>query len=204
LGIHPRHGGLGKGATEEQMWEQNRHNSGSASQNEDEEFKKYIRDIQDWPKPGVTFRDITPLLRRGSILAKAIHRMAYRFQNEKIALIASVEARGFILGAALAHELECGFVPVRKEGKLPYERLTMDYKLEYGTGILEMHVDAIDEGQRVLIVDDVLATGGTAKTTADLVKACGGNVVCAAFLVELTGLGGRKLLDCPVYSLVQY
>jgi len=186
------------------MREQNRHNSGSASQDEDEEFKKYIRDIQDWPKPGVTFRDITPLLRRGNIMAKAIHRMAYRFQNEKIALIASVEARGFILGAALAHDLECGFVPVRKEGKLPYERLTMDYKLEYGTGILEMHIDAIDEGQRVLIVDDVLATGGTAKATADLVKACGGNVVCAAFLVELNGLGGRKLLDCPVYSLVRY
>jgi len=186
------------------MREQNRHNSGSASQDEDEEFKKYIRDIQDWPKPGVTFRDITPLLRRGNIMAKAIHRMAYRFQNEKIALIASVEARGFILGAALAHDLECGFVPVRKEGKLPYERLTMDYKLEYGTGILEMHIDAIDQGQRVLIVDDVLATGGTAKATADLVKSCGGNVVCAAFLVELTGLGGRKLLDCPVYSLVRY
>jgi len=186
------------------MREQNRHNSESASQDEDEEFKKYIRDIQDWPKPGVTFRDITPLLRRGNIMAKAIHRMAYRFQNEKIALIASVEARGFILGAALAHDLECGFVPVRKEGKLPYERLTMDYKLEYGTGILEMHIDAIDQGQRVLIVDDVLATGGTAKATADLVKSCGGNVVCAAFLVELTGLGGRKLLDCPVYSLVRY
>jgi adenine phosphoribosyltransferase len=186
------------------MWEQNRHHSGSNPGGENDDFKKYIRDIEDWPKPGVTFRDITPLLRKGNILAKAIHAMAYRFQNEGIALIASVEARGFILGAAMAHELECGFVPVRKEGKLPYERLTMDYKLEYGTGILEMHVDAIDEGQRVLVVDDVLATGGTAKATADLVKACGGTVVCAAFLVELTGLGGRKLLDCPVYSLVQY
>ena len=122
------------------MWEQNRHNSGSASQGEDEDFKKYIRDIPDWPKPGVTFRDITPLLRKNNVLAKAIDTMAYRFQNEGIALIASVEARGFILGAALAHELECGFVPVRKESKLPYERLTMDYKLEYGTVILEMHV----------------------------------------------------------------
>ena len=186
------------------MWEQNRHNSGSSSVSDGDEFKKYIRDIQDWPKAGVTFRDITPLLRKGNILTKAIDTMAYRFQNEGIALIASVEARGFILGAALAHELQCGFVPVRKEGKLPYERLTMDYKLEYGTGILEMHVDAIDQGQRVLIVDDVLATGGTAKATADLVKACGGSVVCAAFLVELTALGGRKLLDCPVYSLVRY
>jgi adenine phosphoribosyltransferase len=186
------------------MREQNRHHSESSPESEEEEFKRYIREIKDWPKPGVTFRDITPLLRKGNILSKAIHSMAYRFQNEEISLIASVEARGFILGAALAHELECGFVPVRKEGKLPYERLTMDYKLEYGTGILEMHVDAIDAGQRVLIVDDVLATGGTAKATADLVKACGGNVVCAAFLVELTGLGGRKLLDCPVYSLVRY
>jgi adenine phosphoribosyltransferase len=186
------------------MWERNRHHSSSNPESEDEEFKKYIREIKDWPKPGVTFRDITPLLRKGIILSKAIHKMAYRFQNEGIALIASVEARGFILGAALAHELECGFVPVRKEGKLPYERLTMDYKLEYGMGILEMHVDAIDEGQRVLIVDDVLATGGTAKATADLVKASGGNVVCAVFLVELTELGGRKLLDCPVYSLVRY
>ena len=186
------------------MWEQNRHNSGSASQNEDDEFKKYIREIKDWPKPGVTFRDITPLLRKGNMLSKVIDKMAHRFQNEEIALIASVEARGFILGAALAHELECGFVPVRKEGKLPYERLTMDYKLEYGVGTLEMHVDAIDEGQRILIVDDVLATGGTAKATADLVKASGGKVICAAFLVELTGLNGRNLLDCPVYSLVRY
>jgi len=186
------------------MREQNRHHSGSNPESEEEEFKKYIREIKDWPKPGVTFRDITPLLRKGSILSKAIHSMAYRFQNEGIALIASVEARGFILGAALAHELECGFVPVRKVGKLPYERLTMDYKLEYGMGTLEMHVDAIDEGQRVLIVDDVLATGGTAKATADLVRASGGKVVCAAFLVELTGLGGRELLDCPVYSLVRY
>jgi adenine phosphoribosyltransferase len=194
----------GKDTTEEQMWEQNRHASGAATPGEDGEFKKYIREIQDWPKPGVTFRDITPLLRKGNILARAIHTMAYRFQKEDIALIASVEARGFILGAALAHELECGFVPIRKEGKLPYERLTMDYKLEYGMGTLEMHVDAIDAGQRVLVVDDVLATGGTAKATADLVRACGGNVICAAFLVELTGLGGRKLLDCPVYSLVRY
>jgi adenine phosphoribosyltransferase len=186
------------------MREQDRHNGGSSPGGEGDEFKKYIRDIKDWPKPGVTFRDITPLLRKGRILSKAVHVMAHRFQNERIALIASVEARGFILGAALAHELECGFVPIRKEGKLPYERLTMDYKLEYGTGILEMHVDAIEKGQRVLIVDDVLATGGTAKATADLVKASGGSVVCAAFLVELTDLGGRKLMDCPVYSLVQY
>jgi adenine phosphoribosyltransferase len=186
------------------MREQNRHHSESSPESEEEEFKRYIREIKDWPKPGVTFRDITPLLRKGNILSKAIHSMAYRFQNENIALIASVEARGFILGAALAHELECGFVPVRKVGKLPYERLTMDYKLEYGMGTLEMHVDAIDEGQRVLIVDDVLATGGTAKATTDLVRASGGKVVCAAFLVELTGLGGRKLLDCPVYSLVRY
>ena len=186
------------------MSERNQHSSGSVSQNEDDEFKKYIRDIKDWPKPGVTFRDITPLLRKGDILKKAIDRMASRFRNERIALVASMEARGFILGAALAHELECGFVPIRKEGKLPYERLTMDYKLEYGTGILEMHADAIDEGQRVLIVDDVLATGGTANATADLVKASGGKIVCAAFLIELTELGGRSLLDCPVYSLVRY
>jgi adenine phosphoribosyltransferase len=186
------------------MSERNQHDSGPVFQNEDDEFKKYIRDIKDWPKPGVNFRDITPLLRKGDILSKAIDKMAHHFQNEKIALIASVEARGFIIGAALAHELECGFVPVRKEGKLPYERLTMNYKLEYGTGTLEMHVDAIEEGQRVLIVDDVLATGGTAKATADLVKASGGKVVCAAFLVELTYLGGRSLLDCPVYSLVRY
>ena len=186
------------------MWEKNRHHSGSSPEGADEEFKKYIREIKDWPKPGVTFRDITPLLRKGSILSKAVHTMAYRFRNEEIALIASVEARGFILGAALAHELECGFVPVRKVGKLPYERLTMEYKLEYGLGTLEMHVDAIDSGQRVLIVDDVLATGGTAKATADLVEASGGKVICAAFLVELIELGGRKLLDCPVYSLLQY
>lgn len=186
------------------MWEQNQHASGAAAPGEDLEFRKYIREIHDWPKPGINFRDITPLLRQGSILARAIHTMAYRFQKEDIALIASVEARGFILGAAMAHELECGFVPIRKVGKLPYEHLTMDYKLEYGMGTLEMHVDAIDAGQRVLIVDDVLATGGTARATADLVKASGGAVVCAAFLVELTELGGRKLLDCPVYSLVPY
>ncbi len=186
------------------MWEQNRHAGGAASPGEEDEFKKHIREIQDWPKPGVSFRDITPLLRKRKVLSRAINAMAYRFQNEDIALIASVEARGFILGAAMAHQLECGFVPIRKEGKLPYERLTMNYKLEYGTGVLEMHVDAIDAGQRVLVVDDVLATGGTARATVDLVRACGGNVVCAAFLVELVGLGGRNLLDCPVYSLVRY
>ena len=186
------------------MWEGNRHHSGLVSQHEEDEFKKYIRDIKDWPKPGVTFRDITPLLRKGNILKKAIDKMAYRFQNEEIALIASMEARGFILGAALANELECGFVPVRKEGKLPYERLTTNYTLEYGLGTLEMHVDAIDEGQRVLIVDDVLATGGTARAAADLVKASGGKLICAAFLIELTELGGRKLLDCPAYSLIRY
>ena len=186
------------------MWEGNRNHSGLVSQHEDDEFKKYIRDIKDWPKPGVTFRDITPLLRKGNILKKAIDKMAYRFQNEEIALVVSMEARGFILGAALANELECGFVPVRKEGKLPYERLTMNYTLEYGLGTLEMHVDAIDEGQRVLIVDDVLATGGTAKAAADLVKASRGKLICAAFLIELTELGGRKLLDCPVYSLIRY
>ena len=186
------------------MWEGNRNHSGLVSQHEDDEFKKYIRDIKDWPKPGVTFRDITPLLRKGNILKQAIDKMAYRFQNEEIALIVSMEARGFILGAALANELECGFVPVRKEGKLPYERLTMNYTLEYGLGTLEMHVDAIDEGQRVLIVDDVLATGGTARAAADLVKASGGKLICAAFLIELTELGGRKLLDCPAYSLIRY
>lgn len=186
------------------MWEHNKHHGGSTAEPDGDEFKKYIRDIADWPKPGITFRDITPLLRKGNIMAKAIHTMAHRFRDEGIALIASMEARGFILGAALAHELECGFVPIRKEGKLPYERLTMDYKLEYGMGTLEMHVDAIDAGQRVLIVDDVLATGGTAKATIDLVRACGGKAVCAAFLVELTGLNGRSLLDCPVYSLVRY
>ncbi len=186
------------------MREQNRRARAVATPGGGDEFKKYIRDIPDWPEPGVTFRDITPLLRQGNILSKAVHAMARRFQDEEIALIASVEARGFILGAAMAHQLACGFVPIRKEGKLPYKRLTMSYKLEYGTGTLQMHVDAIDAGQRVLVVDDVLATGGTARATIDLVKACGGNVVCAAFLVELTALEGRKVLDCPVYSLVRY
>ena len=170
-----------------------------------DEFKKYIRDIPDFPQEGIIFRDITNLLKDGEIFKQAINAMADQFKNEKIDLICSVEARGFMIGSALAHALGAGFVPIRKKGKLPWDTHQESYELEYGTDEVEIHIDAVEPGHRVLFVDDVIATGGTAKASLELIKKLNGVLVSTVFLIELTALGGKEQLgDVPVYSLMQY
>jgi adenine phosphoribosyltransferase len=172
----------------------------------EELFKRFIRDIKDFPKPGVIFKDITPLIKESKIFKKAIDKMCENFKNEKIDKVVSMESRGFIFGAAMAYKLGAGFVPVRKKGKLPYHTESVEYTLEYGKDILEIHKDSISKDENVLIVDDVLATGGTAEAVARLVRKLGGNIVGAAFLIELTFLNGRKKLhDIPkVVALIKY
>ena len=163
-----------------------------------------IRDIPDFPRPGIVFKDITPVLADASLFPAAIQRMARDFHNHAIDLVVGIESRGFIFAAPLALELNAGFVPIRKPGKLPFEKVRVDYALEYGQDSLEAHRDAIVSGQRILIVDDVLATGGTAAAAARLVQQLGGHVVAASFLVELSFLHGREKLEVPVHALVTY
>lgn len=168
-------------------------------------FKELIRDIPDFPETGICFRDITTLLKNGQSFHKVVSLMAEKYKAEKIDLIVAPEARGFILGAPISYILEAGFVPVRKPGKLPSKAISYDYTLEYGQNSLEMHIDAIVPGQKVLIVDDLLATGGTIKAVADLVERLGGEVVGIAFLIELAALKGREMLaKYKVTSLIQY
>jgi adenine phosphoribosyltransferase len=187
------------------MWNGNRQAGMGPSSEGKEGLRAYIREIKDFPKNGVLFRDMTPLLQNGRVFHDAISQIAGRFQKSEIDLITCVESRGFIIGAALANKLECGVVPIRKKGKLPCRVFSETYDLEYGTDTLEMHYDAISPGQRVLIVDDVLATGGTAKAVVNIINGMQGTIVCAAFLLELLELNGRKKLDgYPVYSLLQY
>ena len=169
------------------------------------EFKKHIRDIQDFPKKGVIFKDITNLLKNGEVFQKAVGEIADRFSQEEIGVVCAVEARGFILGAAIAHALRAGFVPIRKKGKLPWYKHRKSYDLEYGTDELEIHIDAISAGNHVLFVDDVLATGGTARAAVEFIKHMQGHLICAAFLIELIELEGRKQLEgVPIYSLIRY
>lgn len=169
------------------------------------ELRNYIRDIPDFPKEGILFKDITTLLKDKGALKKSIDLLAKKFRKERIELVVGAEARGFIFGAALAYKLGAGFVPVRKKGKLPAKTKRVEYALEYGTDILEMHEDAIRPGSRVLIVDDLLATGGTVRAVTDLVRSQEGVIVGVAFLVELKFLKGRnKLKGLPVYSLIKY
>src|SRR5918995_3540881 len=157
-------------------------------------LKQLIRDIADFPKPGIMFRDITPLLSDASGLALSVELLANPFRGKNVDLVVGAESRGFIFGTAVACCLSAGFVVVRKPGKLPHQRISMSYDLEYGKDTLEMHADAIVRGQRVLIVDDVLATGGTMKACCDLVEQLGGNIVGIAILTELLALGGRAKL----------
>jgi adenine phosphoribosyltransferase len=172
---------------------------------EDMDFKPYIRDIPDWPKPGVIFKDITPLLKDHAAFKAAIDILSDHYRTAKIDTVVSVEARGFIFGGALAYNLGAGFVPARKPGKLPWMKIKVEYSLEYGTDAIEMHQDAIVKGQRVLVFDDVLATGGTVAATIQLVSALGGVVVGSAFLMDLTFLhGANRLKGYDVYSLIQY
>jgi len=181
------------------------HNSGLVTNDDENEFKKHIRDIHDFPTKGVTFRDITNLLKTGEVFQKAVDAIAYRFSQEEIDVVCAVEARGFIFGAAIAYKLGAGFVPIRKKGKLPWYTYQKSYDLEYGVDELEIHIDAISSGNHVLLVDDVIATGGTAKAAVEFIKEMEGNLVCAAFLVEILELQGRKKLEeVPVYSLIRY
>ena len=168
-------------------------------------MSELIRAIPDYPTPGVTFRDITPLLGNGEAFGRAVNDLSDRFRDAKIDRVVGVEARGFIVGAPVALALGAGFVPVRKAGKLPWAVVREEYELEYGTDKLEIHRDAIHPDERILVVDDVLATGGTAAATCRLVSALGGNVVALAVLIELSFLSGRdKLSGIHVESLFTY
>lgn len=170
-----------------------------------QELREIIRDVPDFPKEGIVFKDITPLLQDPLAFARVIDTIADRYKDEGVDIVLGAEARGFILGGAIAYKLGAGFVPARKPGKLPHQVTKANYQLEYGIDSLEVHEDAITEGQNVLIVDDVLATGGTAKAKIDLVEKLGGKVVGIAFLIELAFLDGRsKLGDYNIFSLVTY
>ena len=164
-----------------------------------------IRDVPDFPKKGILFKDITPVLSDIDTLRASIKEMAAPFMDLEIDVVVGIESRGFIFGAPIADVLDCSFVPVRKPGKLPWKTESVSYELEYGTDALEIHEDAITEGQNVLIVDDLLATGGTAEATCKLVSKLGGNIKGLSLLIELEGLNGRKRLNqYNVHSLVQY
>ncbi|WP_100488689.1 adenine phosphoribosyltransferase [Sporolactobacillus pectinivorans] len=169
------------------------------------DYKKYIESVMDFPTKGVNFRDITSLLEVGSVYRSAIDEMAEFAKNKKAEVIVGPEARGFVIGGPLAYALNVGFVPVRKPGKLPREVATVSYEKEYGLDELCIHKDSIKPGQRVLVTDDLLATGGTIDATIKLVKSLGGVVVGAAFLIELKALNGQRLLkDYDVLSLIDY
>lgn len=168
------------------------------------DLKKSIRDIPGFPKEGIVFKDITTLLKDGKKFKEAVDLLAAEYADKKIDVILSVEARGFIFGAALAYKLGVGIAPIRKKGKLPYKTHAITYELEYGKDTLEIHQDAFQKGARVLIVDDLLATGGTVRAVADLVEKMGGKIVGMAFLIELTALKGRdKLKGYEVFSLIK-
>jgi adenine phosphoribosyltransferase len=168
-------------------------------------LKQYIRNIPDYPQPGILFRDITPLLQDPTALRFTIETMANRYRSQQIDQVVGIESRGFIFGTPLAYLLGTGFVPVRKKGKLPSQVISVEYELEYGSNVLEMHTDSIQPGQRILVVDDLLATGGTTAGTVKLVEQLGAQVVSLAFLIELAGLEGRsRLPGHDVFALLSY
>ena len=169
------------------------------------DLAKMIRDVPDFPKEGILFKDITTLIKEPQAFKEVIDRLADHYAGQEIDLVVAVEARGYIFGAPIAYKLGAGFVPVRKEGKLPAETVREENELEYGTDSVEMHRDAIQPGQRVLIVDDLIATGGSAAATARLVERLGGEVVSIAFLIELTFLKGvEKLKEYDVFTMIEY
>jgi adenine phosphoribosyltransferase len=161
----------------------------------DLDLARYIRTVPDFPKPGVQFRDITTLLAHADAFRASVERLAAPFRARPIGTIAAIESRGFIVGAALAHELRTGFVPIRKQGKLPAARFGEDYELEYGAGRLELHRDSVTPGQSVLLVDDLIATGGTAEAALKLLATAGAAIAGCAFVIELPDLGGRERLE---------
>ena len=170
-----------------------------------EHLKALIRDVPDFPMQGILFRDVTPLLRDPRGLAQVVDALAERYRGQGVDAVAGIESRGFLFGAPLAVALGIGFVPIRKLGKLPADRITREYALEYGTNALEMHRDAVRPGERVLLVDDLLATGGTARAASELLEELGARVAEAAFVIELGFLNGRALLDGrPVHALLSY
>ncbi len=168
------------------------------------DLAKLIRDVPDFPKPGITFKDITPALRDPSALAQAIAELAAPWSGRGITAVVGIEARGFIFAPAVALELGAGFVPARKPGKLPWTAVRQPYGLEYGTDAIEMHIDAVKPGDRILVIDDVLATGGTASAAITLIRRQGATVVGCGFLVELGFLNGRQKLDVPVQSILSF
>ena len=167
-------------------------------------IESYIRDVPDFPKKGILFKDITPLLQSPEGLELAVAGLAKLVDPKSFDIVVGIESRGFIFGTALAHKLHKGFVPIRKPGKLPWKTASESYELEYGTDKIEIHVDALRPGQGALLVDDLLATGGTMEASLKLVRRIGGRPVACAFVIELGFLGGRKRLDAPVHSLIQY
>jgi adenine phosphoribosyltransferase len=176
-----------------------------ASTSEPVRLEDWVRDIPDFPQKGVLFKDITPLLQDAAAFRIALERLAAHYAGAGIEAVVGVESRGFIFGAPLAYLLNCGFVPVRKFGKLPYHTTSVEYVLEYGTNVVEVHTDAIKPGQRVLIVDDLLATGGTVSASIELLEKLGGHIAGIAFLAELSFLKGRdRLKDYDVFALIQY
>ncbi len=170
----------------------------------DRDLKTLVRTIPDYPRAGIMFRDITTLIAHADGFRAAIRRLAAPFHNERIDAVAGIEARGFIVGGAVADRLGTGFIPVRKKGKLPWRAVGQDYQLEYGTDIIEMHEDAVQPGERVLIVDDLIATGGTAEAAIKLIRRLGGEVAGAAFMIDLPELGGAARLerDCGIRAHV--
>src|SRR2546421_11531469 len=176
-----------------------------SSTSEPMRLEDWIRDIPDFPQKGILFKDITPLLQDATAFKAALERLAVHYKDAGIEAVVGVESRGFIFGAPLAYLLNCGFVPVRKFGKLPSQTVSVEYALEYGTNVVEVHRDAIKRGQRVLIVDDLLATGGTVMAAIELVEKVGGHIAGIAFLVELTFLRGREQLKGhDVFALIKY
>ncbi|WP_102958848.1 adenine phosphoribosyltransferase [Mangrovicella endophytica] len=172
-----------------------------------EDFAAAIRTIPDYPKPGILFRDITTLLADAAVFRSAVDRLVDPFKTSGVDKVAGIEARGFILGGALAHQLQAGFVPIRKKGKLPHETIRIAYSLEYGLDEMEMHRDAVKPGERVLLTDDLIATGGTAEGAVKLLRELGADIVAACFVIDLPDLGGRRRLEAlgvEVRTLVEF
>ncbi len=170
-----------------------------------ERLEAHIRNIPDFPKPGIQFKDITPLVKNPAMLRLAVHQLIHPFWGEKLTAVVGMEARGFIFGSLAAWDLGVGFVPLRKPGKLPYDVQSASYELEYGSAELEVHVDALDSGDRVLLIDDLIATGGTATASCELIEKLGAEIVGCAFVVELDFLNGRKKLSkYQIHSLIHY